>query len=81
MIALLQGLLSQALPALFSVNRTCGIQSDFEISAFNSQVEASVFVLDEIKSNLGVHFRYHFSRDLCVGHYLPQGILFVANTQ
>ena len=52
MVPLLKGLLGQTLPALRSVNRCCGFQCNIKVPTFDSEVKTSVFVLNEVKSDL-----------------------------
>lgn len=51
-VALLESLLGKAFPALRSVNDSRSFQRDVKISAFDSQIEASVFILHEMQGNL-----------------------------
>lgn len=52
MVALLQSLLGEPLPAIRSVDRFGHLHRDLEVSTFNGKFEPGVGVLDEVKSNL-----------------------------
>ena len=52
MVALLQCLLSQALPALGAIDGLGGLEGDIEIAALYGQVESGIFVLHEVECNL-----------------------------
>ena len=51
-VTLLESLLRKTLPALRPVNRLRSIQRHVQITALDSQIEASIFVLHEMQSNL-----------------------------
>ena len=51
-VTLLESLLRKTLPALRPVNSLRSIQRHVQITALDSQIEASIFVLYEMKSNL-----------------------------
>jgi hypothetical protein len=50
-VALLECLLRQTVPALFAIERLGHLKSDVHVPAFNRQVETHVLVLDEVKSD------------------------------
>lgn len=52
MIALLQSLLCEPLPALRPINGLSSLHRDIEVTAFNGQLETSIGVLYEVQSNL-----------------------------
>lgn len=51
-IALLQRLLRQPLPALRSINRLRGFHRHVQVTALNRQLESRIRVLDKVQSNL-----------------------------
>jgi hypothetical protein len=80
MVALLERLLSEPLPAFWAVDRLRSFHCNIEIAAFNSQLKSGVGILHEVQCNL--------SRKINCGKksrayiwILPQGILSVANTR
>ena len=52
MVSLLEGLLSQTLPAIGSIDIARHLQRYVEVAAFNCQIEPSTLVLDEVQRNL-----------------------------
>ena len=51
-VALLQGLLRKAFPAFGPVDALRCLQCDVKIATFNREIEACVFVLDEVQRDL-----------------------------
>ena len=51
-VTLLESLLRKTLPALRPVNSLRSIQRHVQVTALDSQIEASIFVLHEMQSNL-----------------------------
>jgi hypothetical protein len=51
-IPLLQGLLSQPVPAFGTIDSVSSLHRDIEIATFNSQIESSVLILDEVEGDL-----------------------------
>lgn len=51
-VALLQGLLRESLPALGPVNGLSGLQRDIQVTTFDRKIETRVFVLDEVQRDL-----------------------------
>jgi len=56
MVPLLEGLLRQSFPTLWSVNSFGGLYRDIEVTAFDCEVEPRVIVLYKVQSNLESKF-------------------------
>lgn len=54
MVALLESLLSESVPAFVAIQSLSGLESDFKVAALDSEVEARGLVLDEVKGDLGI---------------------------
>jgi hypothetical protein len=82
MIALLQRLLGQPFPAFRPVDSLGRLKSYIEITALNSKIESSAFILNEMQRNLKVNYVNTSSeKETSSRNNLPPGNLFVVDTQ
>ena len=56
-VALLQGLLSKPLPALWTIDALGSFHCNIKVSAFDGKLEPRVGVLNEVQSDLRTEFR------------------------
>jgi len=53
-VSLFESLLTETRPVVLPIDRLCHLESDIEVSTFDSEIEASCLVLNEMKSDLSV---------------------------
>lgn len=53
-VALLERLLREPVPALGAVDRACYLHRNVEVSTLNREIEARILVLDKVQRNLRV---------------------------
>ena len=56
MITRLQSGSSQLIPNILPIHSFSHFQRDSQVSTFNSQIESSLLILDEMKCDLGIPF-------------------------
>lgn len=52
MVSLLKSLLGKAVPTFWPINRRSSLKCHLQVTTFNSEIKASVFVLHKVKGDL-----------------------------